>query len=73
MLLFTPSVASTISQKLDAKCIYPRQYKTRWITIRLNAQLVDSKTEEIFKSYELDGPYMAEMIVQNIDSLSINW
>ena len=51
----TPSVASTISQKLDANVFIYGSIKQAGTTIRINAQLIDSKTEEIFKSFQIDG------------------
>ena len=39
-------------------------------TIRINAQLIDSKTEEIFKSFQIEGLAEEENIFPFIDSLS---
>ncbi len=38
-------------------------------TIRINAQLINSKTEEAFKSFQINGT--SENIFQIIDSLSV--
>ena len=65
----TPSVASNISQKLEANIFIYGTIKQAGGTIRVNAQLVDSKTEEIFKSFEINGQAREEMIFQVIDSL----
>ena len=65
----TPSMASMISQKLDADVFIFGSIKQAGSTIRLNAQLTDSKTEEAFKSFEIDGPANEEMVFQIIDSL----
>jgi tetratricopeptide (TPR) repeat protein/TolB-like protein len=65
----TPSVASTISQKLDASIFIYGSLKQEGSTIRLNTQLIDSKTEEVFKSFQIDGT--ADNILQITDSLSI--
>jgi tetratricopeptide (TPR) repeat protein len=67
----TPSVASTISQKLDANVFIYGSIKKAGATIRLNAQLIDSKTEEIFKSFLIRGVYKEENIFHLIDSLSV--
>ncbi len=64
----TPSVASTLSQKLDANVFIYGSIKQAGSTIRLNAHLVDSKTEEAYKSFQIDG--IAENILQLTDSLS---
>ena len=53
----TPSVASTISQKLDANVFIYGSIKQAGATIRVNAQLIDSKTEEAFKSFQIDGTF----------------
>lgn len=65
----TPSVASTISQKLDANIFIYGNINQAGNTIRVNAQVIDSKTEESFKSFQLEGK--AENILPIIDSLSV--
>jgi tetratricopeptide (TPR) repeat protein len=65
----TPSIASTISQKLDANVLIHGSINQGGSIVRINAQLIDSKTEQNFKSFQIDGP--AETILQMIDSLSI--
>jgi tetratricopeptide (TPR) repeat protein/TolB-like protein len=65
----TPSVASTISQKLDANVFIQGSINQGGSKIRVNAQLIDSKTEESFKSFLKDGT--AENILHIIDSLSV--
>jgi tetratricopeptide (TPR) repeat protein len=68
-VLITPSVARTISQKLDANVFICGNLNKEGTIIRINAQLVDSKTEEVFKSFQLNGT--AEKILPTIDSLSM--
>jgi tetratricopeptide (TPR) repeat protein len=65
----TPSVASKISQKLDANIFIYGSIQQAGSTIRLNAQLVDSKTEDALKSFQINGK--AENILPLIDSLTI--
>jgi tetratricopeptide (TPR) repeat protein len=65
----TPSVASNLSQKLEANVLIYGSIKKAGQTIRLNAQLIDSKTEESFKSFQIDGT--ANNILYIIDSLSV--
>ena len=65
----TPYVAGNISQKLDADVFIYGSIKQSLSTIRLNAQLIDSKTKETFKSFQIDGT--AANILQIIDSLSV--
>jgi len=65
----TPSVASNISQKLYANVFVYGSINQAGSTIRLNAQLINSKTEEVFKSFQINGT--TENIFPVIDSLSI--
>ncbi len=51
----TPSVASTISQKLDANVFIYGSIITEGDKIRFNAKLIDSKTEEVYKSFQING------------------
>ncbi|MBN2863022.1 MAG: hypothetical protein JXN62_07665 [Bacteroidales bacterium] len=64
----TPSVASAISKKLDASVFIHGSIKQAGSTIRVNAQLLDSRTEEIFRSFQIDGS--EDKILNIIDSLS---
>ncbi len=66
----TPSVASTISQKLDANVFIYGSINQAGSVIRVNAQLIDSKTEEVFKSFQIEGSAKEENIFQVIDSIS---
>jgi tetratricopeptide (TPR) repeat protein len=65
----TPSVASAISQKLDANVFISGSINQSGSTIRLNVRIVDSKTEDALKSFHIDGK--AENILPLIDSLSV--
>jgi tetratricopeptide (TPR) repeat protein len=65
----TPSVAGKLSQKLDADVFIYGSIKQSSSTIRLNAQLIDSRTTETFKSFQIDGT--DDKILQIIDSLSV--
>jgi tetratricopeptide (TPR) repeat protein len=65
----THSVASAISQKLVAKVFICGSIKQADSTLQLNAQLVDSKTEEVFKSFQIDGS--SKRIIRIVDSLSL--
>ena len=51
----TPFVASDISRKLEANTFIQGSIKESGDIVRINAQLIDSKTEEIYKTYQLDG------------------
>jgi TolB-like protein len=64
----TPSIARNISLKLDADVFIYGSIKEAGSILRINAQLVDSKTEEVFKSFQIDEP--PEKILHIIDSIS---
>ncbi len=64
----TPSVESLITKKLGASVFITGSIKQSGSTLRLNARLIDAKTEEVFKSFQVDGT--ADGIFKIIDSLS---
>jgi tetratricopeptide (TPR) repeat protein len=64
----TPAIARSVSQKLDANVFVQGSINQIGEITRLNAQLIDSKTEEVFKSFQLDGS--TENIIQLADSLT---
>jgi tetratricopeptide (TPR) repeat protein len=65
----TPSVASSISQKLDANVFVFGSIKPDGAAIRLSAQLIDSKTKVVFKSFQINGKM--EEILHFSDTLSL--
>jgi adenylate cyclase len=65
----TPALARSVSQKLDANVFVQGSINQIGEITRLNAQLIDSKTEEVFKSFQLDGN--PENIIQLADSLTL--
>ena len=66
----TPSFASTISQKLDANVFIYGSIKQAGSAVRVNAQLIDSETEEVFKSFQIEDSADEENIFHVVDSLS---
>jgi tetratricopeptide (TPR) repeat protein len=64
----TPALARSISQKLDANVFVQGSINQVGNVTRLNARLIDSKTEEVFKSFQIEGP--PENILLLSDSLS---
>jgi tetratricopeptide (TPR) repeat protein len=66
----TSSLASTISQKMNANIFICGNIKKAGATIRVNAQLIDSQTEEVLKSFQIEGHSKDENILPIIDSLS---
>jgi len=65
----TPSIAGSISRDLAAKVYISGSISQAGPTIRINAQIVNSKTEEPYKSFQLQG-YSEDNVFQMIDSLS---
>jgi tetratricopeptide (TPR) repeat protein len=65
----TPSVASTISQKLDANVVICGSIIKEGTKIRINIKLIDPKTEVVFKPFQKDGT--SENILPLIDTLSL--
>lgn len=51
----TPSFAADIASRLDAKTVVLGNLYKTGSRIRVTVNLMNSKTEEIYKSYELDG------------------
>lgn len=66
----TPSIAGTISRNLDANVFISGSISQAGSKIRVNAQLINSKTEEAFKSFQIEGAF-EEDIFRIIDSLSV--
>ena len=64
----TPALASKISKKLDAGVFIHGSISQVGKIIRLNAKLVDSETEEVFKSFQVDGTQ--DNILELSDSLT---
>jgi len=65
-----PSVASTISQKLDASVLVYGSITQAGNVVRVNTQLINPKNEEVIKSFQIESPDREEMIFDVIDSLS---
>ncbi len=64
----TPSMARSVSQKLDANVFVHGSINQIGELTRLNAKLIDSETEEVFQSFQVDGS--SENILFLSDSLS---
>ena len=65
----TPSVAKTISQKLDVHVFICGSINIAGPTLRINAQLIDSNSDEVFKAFQIDGT--ADKILPILDSLAL--
>ena len=66
---FTPDIAVAISKNLDADIFVYGSIKLAGPFIRVDAQLIDTKTKEVFKSFRKDAS--PEKILQTIDTLAI--
>jgi AraC-like DNA-binding protein/TolB-like protein len=64
----TPSVASTISKKLDVRFLIKGGFTPEGSILRLYAQLIDSKKGEVIRSFKINGN--SDKIMQTADSLS---
>ncbi|MCX6328260.1 MAG: hypothetical protein NTZ85_01930 [Bacteroidia bacterium] len=67
----SPSVAGKISQKLNANLFICGSINQEGGKIRLNAQLIDSKTGEIFKPFKIEGSSERDNILDIVDLLSV--
>jgi tetratricopeptide (TPR) repeat protein len=64
----TPSVAKNISRNLEANIFIYGTINEADRKIRISAQLIDSKTEEVFRSFQLNGEISKVLVLT--DSLS---
>jgi len=67
----TLSVAGRISQKLNANIFINGIINKAGNDVRVDAQLANSKTKEVFKSFQIEGPSREDKIFEIIDSLSL--
>ena len=65
----TPLLAGSISKKLETDVFIFGTIKKAGPKIRINAQLSNSKTKEVFKSFEIEEPYKEEILFDVTDSL----
>ncbi len=66
----SPAVAGTISQKLGAGLLIYGSIIQGGSTLRINAQLINSKTKEVFNSFQVESSSGEENFLNIIDSLS---
>ena len=67
----TPSFARSISKKLGASTFIYGTIIKAGTQLRVTAELTDTKTREVYRSYQIDRPADEEFIFQIIDSLSV--
>ena len=66
----TPTLGSTVSRKLNANLYVYGNIKQAGSILRIYAQLIETKTGEVFKSFQIESAAEEENIFQVIDSLS---
>ncbi|MCU0363337.1 MAG: tetratricopeptide repeat protein [Bacteroidales bacterium] len=66
----SPSLAGKVSRKLDAKVFIDGSIQRMGSTMRLNAHLIDSESEEIFRSFKVESSGEGSRIFAVIDTLS---
>ena len=66
----SPAIAGSISKKLDADFFIYGSISQAGPKIRVDVQLIDTKTNEVFKSFKQDGESSDRYVFQLIDSLS---
>jgi len=65
----SPNIAKTISQQLKSDIFIYGSIRAAGNTIRVDAQLIDTKTKEVLKSFEINGPSQENIIFDITDSL----
>ena len=67
----TPTVASNLSKKLEAQIFIYGSINQAGNRVRLIAKLIDSKTREILKPFQIEGPASEEYIFNIVDSFAV--
>lgn len=67
----TPNIAGRISKKAEASTFIFGRILKSGSSIRVDAQLADTRTKEVYKSFQIERPSKEEFVFQIIDSLSI--
>jgi tetratricopeptide (TPR) repeat protein len=67
----TPSFSKLVAQKLEANILISGNINQAGKIIRINAQLIEPKTGDIIKSFQIEGPAKEDIIFNIIDSLSL--
>jgi len=65
----SPTVASSVSQKLEADIFIYGNIQEAGHLINVSAQLINTKTKEVLKSFEVNGPYDEKIIFGITDTL----
>ncbi len=67
----SPDIAGRISKRLEADLFIYGSIQSAGSILRLDAQLIDTETREVLKSFEITGPYKESKIFEIIDSLRL--
>jgi AraC-like DNA-binding protein/Tfp pilus assembly protein PilF/TolB-like protein len=67
----TPNIAGRISKKAEASTFIFGRILKSGSSIRVDAQLANTRTKEVYKSFQIERPSKEEFVFQIIDSLSI--
>ncbi len=67
----TPSVGKEVSNRLNSDIFILGSLNKAGNRLRINAELMDSKTEEVLKPFQIEGTSTEENIFGYIDSLSV--
>ena len=65
----TPEIAGAVSGKLDADLFIYGSILKSGSKVRLDAKLIDTKTGEILKSFEINGPFDENLVFPLTDTL----
>jgi tetratricopeptide (TPR) repeat protein len=65
----TPEIAGAVSGKLDADLFIYGSILKSGSKVRLDAKLIDTKTTEILKSFEINGPFDENLVFLLSDTL----
>jgi AraC-like DNA-binding protein/Tfp pilus assembly protein PilF/TolB-like protein len=67
----SPSLVRTISRKLDVNVFISGVVNRAGSVVRINANLINSKTNEVYKSFQKEGLAEGENIFRIMDSVSV--
>jgi len=68
----TPAIAGRISRKLEANLFIYGSIKQAGSTLRIDAELTNTKSKEVVKSFRVERPLNEENILEIIDSIAVN-
>jgi tetratricopeptide (TPR) repeat protein len=66
----SPSIASSIARKFETDFFLNGNIKQAGLRTYLSAQMIDTKSNEVVRSFETEGPSSEDYIIGIIDSLS---